>query len=153
MENKTPDRIDDEIDRLSPDSLITMFSRSPLLLACVLSVVIHGALTLATSWKYTYENYIKEKPASSLQEEPAATNGTAAAAAATNAPPVAPTNGVAVPAAATNAAAPVEDEEAAKLKQYSNAPVVKAITEVASTNEIPKVEDALGISIKETNPF
>jgi hypothetical protein len=57
-----------------------------------------------------------------------------------------------VPSASTNASA-VEDEETAKLRQYSNAPVVQAIMQVAGTNEIPKVGDDIGISIKETNPF
>jgi hypothetical protein len=151
MESRTPEKNREEIERLSPDNLITMFSRSPLLLACVLSVVIHGLLTVATSWEYAYDNYINKKPVSSLEEQPAATNGTDTAAA-TNAPAVPQTNAVVVPSASTNASA-VEDEETAKLRQYSNAPVVQAIMQVAGTNEIPKVGDDIGISIKETNPF
>lgn len=172
METKT-----DEIERLSPERLMRMFSHSPIILAWILSIVIHLGLGAATSWEYAYNRYFRTE-----QEAQAGAGDTNALAGATGVVSsatgtVSAATGTVVAATGTVAAVtvagpatglvsatvvatnepPVEgsrEHEAAMLKKYSNAPVVKAITAVASTNEIPKAPpDDIGISIKDTNPF
>jgi hypothetical protein len=151
----------DEIERLSPERLMRMFSHSPIVLAWILSVVIHLALGAATSWEYAYNRYVKteqESQATGDTNITASATGTVAGATGTVAVVAAPvTSAVATATAvATNEVVPEgsAEHEAAMLKKYSNSPTVQAITAVAKTNEIPKAPpDDIGISIKDTNPF
>lgn len=172
METKT-----EEIERLSPERLVRMFSHSPIILAWIASIVIHLLLGAATSWEYAYNRYFKAEQeaqagagdtnavagatgtVSSATGTVSTATGTVAVATGTVAAVAAPgpiTGVVSATVVATNEP-PVEgsrEYEAAMLKKYSNAPVVQAITAVAKTNEIPKAPpDDIGISIKDTNPF
>ena len=66
--------------------------------------------------------------------------------------PLPATNAAPAAVAATNAPAPVATTNAAAslLEQRKETPIVKAITEVAPTNDIPRQPDDIGISIKDT---
>jgi cytoskeletal protein RodZ len=155
----------EEIERLSPERLMRMFSHSPIVLAWMLSIVIHLLLGAATSWEYAYNRYVKpeqEPQAAGDTNITASATGTVAGATGTvvsatgTVSSAAATSGVSTTVVATNEP-PVDgsrEHEAAMLKKYSNSPTVQAITAVATSNEIPKAPpDDIGISIKDTNPF
>lgn len=167
----------EQIERLSPERLIRMFSASPVILAWVLSIVIHAVLLAGTSWddvmatvkheKRSWEK--KTEAAEPTNAAPSVASSTGAVASATGTVTTA-TGTVSTAAGVTNtsgtnlsnlttvatneAVEGSHDHEAAMLRKYSNSVIVQEITAVASTNEIPKgPPDDLGIKIEDTDPF
>jgi hypothetical protein len=128
------------LERLSPDDLVSSFSKSHLirwfLVALGLHALVIGGLSLGT-----IRDLVDPEGAKARREAAVAT----AQAAATSAP---------APAAAEPAAA--ETPAAAGTPPPSGSaalsPVERATTEAASPAEIPRVPDDLGLSIEDTNP-
>jgi hypothetical protein len=139
-----------EIEKLSPQKLLGTFTQSRFVLWVVAALAIHIVVIGGMSAGYIRDTWID--PEGAVQRKAAAEAAAKAEAEklmrqnapvpATNAAAVAATNAP-TPAATTNA-------EANLLEQRKNTPVVKAITETAPTNDIPKQPDDIGISIKDT---
>ncbi len=141
-----------EIEKLSPQKLLGTFTQTRFVLWVVAAIAIHIVVIGGLSAGYIRDTWIDPEgavqrkaaaeaaakaEAEKLMKQPAplpATNAAPAAVAATNAP---------APVATTNAAASL-------LEQRKETPIVKAITEVAPTNDIPRQPDDIGISIKDT---
>lgn len=159
----------EDIEKLSPERLMRMFSRSPIILAWIMSILIHVGLGAATSWDDAWAMINGKQPSwekkkAGIEETNTTASATGTVSSATGV--VASVTGTVAVATgavasvsetnltgvATNELVPGSAEHtAAMMKKYSNAPVIQAITEI-STN-IPKVADDLGISIKDTDPF
>jgi hypothetical protein len=158
----------EDIERLSPERLMRMFSRSPVILAWIMAILIHLGLGVATSWEDAWA-ILRGKPTSWERKAAGDTNavasvtgtvssvtGTVTTATGMVSIATGDTNAV---VAGTNVTGIATNEpivgspahEAEMLKKYSNSLVVREITAV-DTN-IPKVVDELGISIKDTDPF
>jgi hypothetical protein len=141
-----------EIEKLSPQKLLANFTQSRFAVWVAAALVIHVIVIGGMSFGFIRDTWIDPEGAANRK---AAAEAVAKAEAekllkqlapapVTNAPPATvATNAPAAPAT-TNA-------EASLLDQRRNTPVVKAITEVAPTNDIPKVPDDLGIGIKDMN--
>lgn len=133
-----------DIQRLSPDRLLLGFSNSRLGLAVLVALVIHvlfiGALSIEQIHGWIDPQW-KARQAQAKSESAA------------NPPPAAP---VAATAAATQATKPAGTAgngartEAQLLEERKNSPVVKQITESATTQELPREPD-LGIRLEDTN--
>ena len=155
-----------DIQRLSPDKLMTGFAASPIWTGLLISLAAHVVVIGGTSLGYVYglvdtkwaaerkadkEDMERARKAADLKEQidssrpdtgagPEKTDGTK--------PEGAP--------AGKEGAAPVRPErkmtrEERLMKERADTPVVKAVTEAASPEDIPKEPD-LGISLDETNP-
>jgi len=128
------------LERLSPDELVTSFSKSHLirwfLAALLLHAVVIGGLSLGN---------IRDL----IDPEGAKARAEAAVAAAKAAAMPAPAPAAAEPPAAETpaAAGPTSPSGSAELS-----PVERATSEAASPAEIPRVPDDLGLSIEDTNP-
>lgn len=158
MEN----RLDEDISRLSPDSLIEMFSKTSFGTVMALSIAIHIVLTIATSTSYIWNKINPEKPqtasatnnvnnasASNALNGASASNGTASAAqtgAVASATQNPTANSQTPGSAQTNA-------EQTLLEQHKDSPVVKRVMEQAKPEEIPEKPSDDGIPIQDTNPF
>lgn len=128
------------LERLSPDDLVSSFSKSHLIrwfvVALGLHVVVIGGLSLGT---------IRDL----VDPEGAKTRREAAVAAAEAAAPPAPAPAAAEPAAAEP---PVADSPPPPASSAELSPIEQATSEAASPDEIPRVPDDLGLSIEDTNP-
>lgn len=132
-----------DIQRLSPDQLVTMFSQSPFSRGIVLAFVIHIVVIAVTSVGFVWRTYISPETA---EEEPVEIEAPA------QPQPPRPepqTETRSEPTAAETA----QSEHDALMEQYKDTPTVRAITEAADPDEIPDMPDGLGISLDETNPF
>lgn len=141
-----------EIEKLSPQKLLGTFTQSRFVLWVVAALAIHIVVIGGMSAGYIRDTWID--PEGAIQRKAAAEAAAKAEAEKLmrqNAP-VPATNAAPVAAAATNAPTPVAttNAETNLLEQRKNTPVVKAITETAQTNDIPKQPDDIGISIKDT---
>jgi hypothetical protein len=141
-------------DKYSPQAQLTGFTNSKFALWLGAALIIHVLVIGALSMGYIRDTWIDPEGAKARKEAMAAA---AKAEAEKNAPkPPAPaataTNAVA-PAtnAAPTTAAPATNTLAGIPDERKNTAVVKEITAVAPTNEIPKSPDDLGLSIKDTN--
>lgn len=136
MQAETP-VAETSLERLSPDDLVSSFSKSHLIrwfvVALGLHVLVIGGLSLGT---------IRDL----FDPEGAKARREAAVAAAKAAAPPAPAT-VEPAAAETPAAAATPPAGSAELS-----PVERATSEAASPAEIPRVPDDLGLSIEDTNP-
>ena len=143
----------------SPEALLTVFSKGKIVMWMAVAVLLHVLVIGSLSVDFIRDHYLfpeearKRKEALELarkklleappKPEPAATN---AAPAVTNVV-VTETGTVAAAAASTNRALTAEEK---LLEAHKDAPVVKEITATATTNEMPKLQDALGVSIEDT---
>ncbi len=141
-----------DIQRLSPDRLMSGFSTSRVWTALTISLGVHAVIILGTSLGYVYgridtewaeeqkarqQEEAKAEQAARLKDEIDASKPEKSPAgkdASSKAPP----------------AKKMSDEERL-MKERADTPVVKAITEAARPEDIPK-EPGLNISIEDTNP-
>lgn len=126
--------------KMSPEKLMSGFTRSRFSLWMAAAVVVHVIFIGSLSFGYIRDTWIDPDGAA---ERKAAAEELARAAAPKPAPAPAPKP---VPAAPTN-----PPTEQTLMEQRKNTPVIKAITQTAATNEIPKQPDDLGISINDTH--
>jgi hypothetical protein len=127
-----------KLDRLSPDALVEVFSRSQMtrwfLAALVVHAIVIGGFSIGT---------IRDL----LDPEGAA--GRKAEAARKAAPPAAAAQADAAPAAGQQPAPSPAAEPAAST---GTTPIERATSEVAKPDEIPRTPDDLGIGLEDTNP-
>ncbi len=134
----------EDIDKLSPQKLTGVFSRSPVMKALGIAVVLHIVVIGGTSLRYLYRSLIATPPpeveatetaeadveeAADPQEAADAQEGTAAA-----------------PAAAAAAARPA----GSPAEPRPDAPVVRRVTDSASPDELPAMPDDLGLRLEDT---
>ena len=135
MQAETP-VAETSLERLSPDDLVSSFSKSHLirwfLAALGLHAIVIGSLSVGT-----IRDLVDPEGAKARRE--------AAVAAATPAPIPA----AADPAAAETTAAAGSTPPAAAAER---SPVERSTSEAASPAEIPRIPDDLGLSIEDTNP-
>jgi hypothetical protein len=139
MQAETP-VAETSLERLSPDDLVSSFSKSHLirwfLAALGLHAIVIGGLSLGT-----IRDLVDPEGAKARREAAVA----AAKAATTPAPaPPAAEPAAAEPPAAAGTTPPAGSGELS--------PVERATSEAASPDEIPRVPDDLGLSIEDTNP-
>ncbi len=171
-----------EVNEVSPEDLLAVFSRGRIVLWMLVAVLIHVIVIGATSVGYIRDEWIdregakvrREAAAAALAAQKAAekaavaqksavanapaeaggtnvlsgagvTNAPATAAGGTNAAVAGATE---VGAAGTNAT-PADASDDAMLKARRDTAVVKRITQVAASNELPATPD-LGISLEDT---
>lgn len=150
----------DDYGRHSPDVLLQVFSRSRLVLWCVVAVGIHVLVTVATSTSYIRDRWIDPEGAAARKAAVEAKKQAGADvpdAGATNAPAAAASNAtvtVSAPAEAKDgsgkaAPAEVEIDGVAVPADRTNSAVFKAITSTAKPEELPADSD-LGISLDDT---
>ncbi len=150
MNNNSP-----HLDQFSPHKLLTGFTRSRFWMWMVMAIAVHVLFIGALSLGYIRDNYIDPEGA---QARKTAAEAAAKAEAEKNAPkpPVSlpPDTAAATNAAPTNAVAatfaPATNSLPDIPEDRKDTAVVKAITAVAQTNEIPKMPDDLGLSIRDT---
>ena len=146
-----------DIQRLSPDGLMAGFSTSRVWRALMISLGVHAVIILGTSLTYIYgridTNWAEEQKARQQAEAKAEQAeklkdeiNTSKPKGAEPAKPPAGTD-----ASSKTAPAKKLTDEARLMRERADTPVVRAITEAAKPEDIPK-EPALGISIDETNP-
>jgi hypothetical protein len=136
----------DDIDKLSPQKLMGVFSETPALMAFGVAVILHVLVIGGTSLSYIYATWIN--PSAPVAEEDAANGGSGTdAAGGTNVTAVAATNDAATAGEAT------ADEGAATgpAEGQAEAPVVKRVTEASAPGETPDLPDDIGIKIEDTN--
>jgi len=122
------------VERLSADDLVTGFSRSPIVLACVAAVVLH-LVVVGLDYGISYTRAAMRAGAE---------DGDAAAAAR---PADMPPATAAAPQPNTAKTGDAEEAPAG----FEDTPVGKRITEAADPNQTPELPD-LDLSIDETNP-
>lgn len=143
-----------EVEKVSPEKLIAGFARGRIALWVVVAVVAHVLLIGGTSVGYIRDRWVDPEGAqvrkAKAQAIAAAAKQAAARAAAAAAPKAKPALAV---ASATNAApvAAASTNESVAGRAVQDTPVMKRITATATTNELPKPGDDLGISIRDTN--
>ncbi len=145
-----------DMERLAPQKLLEPFARGKVVRCVILAILIHVGVIGAFSTRYIYYNWIDPEAGKALEE---AEEREAAEADKT------PRSRRATPAA-TSRGATAETPEGEKPKtqntgtsdkelveKHGDKPVVKAITEAATPDEIPKAPtpDGLGISLEDTN--
>jgi hypothetical protein len=140
-----------EIEKLSPPSLLAGFTKSRLVAWIVVATLIHVVVIGALSFDYIRDTWINpEGAALRKQQAEAAAREALKAATETNtaAAATAPSN---TKAATVTTAKPAKQltEEERLAKERNNTPVMKEITETASTNDIPREPDALDLSIRD----
>lgn len=153
MENKLENS---EINAVSPEHLLVVFSRGRIMLWMGVAVLIHVVVIGVTSVGYIRDQWIDPEGAKARKEAAAAA---LEAEKAKLAPPVRPATSAAstnnqasaVPAPLPVTNAPAAVDETAQLAARRDTKVVKRITEAASSNEIPQKPD-LGILLEDTNP-
>lgn len=164
-----------ELERINPDKLVGNFGQSGITRFLAIAVALHLVVLGATSLGYMYEQYLQwfdppayaayvqaqadaKKAAEAADTPTSGTPGTPAAAGTTPgttpADGTSPSNGTSsAPATNGQAAAPAAQTGMEGIPEDKrDNPVVKAITETAKPDEIPKKPDDLGISIQDTNP-
>lgn len=140
-----------DIQGLSPRKLLENFTASRFVLWTVAAVAIHVVVIGGLSAGYIRDTWID--PEGAAQRKAAAEAAAKAEVEKSTKPaPSAPATNVA-PAAVTTAPTAVvnpTNTEAGLIEQRKDTPVIKAITSVAPTNDIPKQPDDIGISIEDT---
>jgi hypothetical protein len=143
-----------EVEKVSPEKLLAGFARGRIALWVAVAVVAHVLLIGGTSTGYIRDRWVDPEGAqvrkAKAQEIVAAAKKAAAKAAAAAAPKTKP---VAAAASATNTApvAAASTNEPVAGRSVQDTPVMQRITATATTNELPKPGDDLGISIRDTN--
>ena len=140
---------EDDLQRLSPDGLMTMFSRSHIALCLVIAIGLHVAVIASTSMPYIRDRWIDPEGAAlrriARQRElekrraaqRAARRGTATQASATR------------PATTAKAAAsPARRAEQAVPPRARNSRMYKATTQKAAPGEIPKLPEELTVPLE-----
>ncbi|MCG3148809.1 MAG: hypothetical protein PCFJNLEI_02256 [Verrucomicrobiae bacterium] len=131
-----------DVLKMSPEKLMAGFTRSRFGLWIGLAVVVHVFCIGTLSLGYIRDTWIDPEGAA---ERKAAVEALVKA----NAPkPPAPPTPAPAPASTNVAAAPVSDKTL--MQQRSNAPIIKAITDLPDKTEIPKQPNDLGISLDDT---
>ena len=141
-----------DIQRLSPDGLMSGFSTSRVWTALTISLGVHAVVILGTSLGYIYGRIDTEwaEEQKALQQKEAKAEQAAKLKDEIDASkPEKPPAGK--DASSKSPPAKKMTDEERLMKERADTPVVKAITEAASPEDIPK-EPGLGISIDETNP-
>ena len=145
-----------EVEKVSPEKLLAGFARGRIALWVVVAVVAHVLLIGGTSVGFIRDRWVDPEGAQvrkvKAQEIVAAAKKAATKAAAAAAAPKAKPTAAAV-ASATNAApvAAASTNEPAAGRAVQDTPVMQRVTATATTNELPKPGDDLGISIRDTN--
>jgi hypothetical protein len=150
-----------EIERLSPDRLMSGFSKSRILTGMFLSVVIHFVVLGATSVDYVHgvidPAWKKEQEVKKEAERQAERAAKLKAKLEAEGPPVeekkpadseSKTSGGEKTKPSTGAGM---SEEERMMKARAETPMVKTITDTATPDELPKEPD-MEISIQDTNP-
>jgi hypothetical protein len=141
-----------DMERLAPQKLLEPFAKGKVIRFVILAVVIHVVVIGAFSTRYVYYNWIDREAGKALKEAEALEVAERKAGPATAAPIA--TNRAAAPAAPKGSAPQTTGTSDKELvEKHGDKPVVKAITEAASPDEIPKAPtpDGLGISLEDTN--
>jgi len=141
---------DDVLKQHAPDKLLRGFAGN-LMMWMALAAIIHVVAIGGTSIAYIRDTWIDPEGAAvrKQQAEQAARDAAKAAAGLTN-----ETASVTTPSPVTTNAPvaappkPLSEEERLRAERM-NTPVMKEINETATTNEIPKVPDDLGLSIRD----
>ncbi len=137
------------IERLTPDGLVVHFSRSPLMMGILLSIVLHAVVIGGLSYDYIYYDWINPAAGQARQAEQEKLRAQAAqlkaeqdeAALAASKPPVAP--------ATTQ---PTGKNPLVPESQPGQSPVEQRVNEMPKEGEIPPNPfNDLGISIDQTN--
>jgi hypothetical protein len=143
---------DDVIKTHAPDRLLRAFNNNRIVLALVIAVAAHVVVIGATSMSYIRDTYIDPEGAAQRKaaaEAAAKAAMKAAAGVSTNAPAAAPTDATKTNSAPKAVTSAVEKTDAQLMEERKGSPVIKAITDVAKPDEIPKQPDDIGISIKD----
>ncbi len=146
-----------DIQRLSPDRIMAGFSVSRVWTALVISLGVHAVVILGTSLGYVYgridTEWAEEQKARQQKEakaeQAARLKNEIDASTPDRAEPEKPTAGKDAASEAPPAKKMTDEERL--MKERADTPVVKAITEAAKPEDIPK-EPGLNISIDDTNP-
>jgi hypothetical protein len=144
-----------EVEKVSPEKLLAGFARGRIALWMIVAVVAHVLLIGGTSIGTIRDRWVDPEGAqvrkAKAQEIVAAAKKAAANAAAAAAPKA--KLPAAAGASATNAApvAAASTNEPVAGRAIQDTPVMQRITATATTNELPKPGDDLGISIRDTN--
>ena len=144
-----------EVEKVSPEKLLAGFARGRIALWVVVAVVAHVLLIGGTSVGFIRDRWVDPEGAqvrkAKAQEIVAAAKKAAAKAAAKAAPKA--KSAAAAGASATNAApvAAASTNEPAAGQAVQDTPMMQRVTATATTNELPKPGDDLGISIRDTN--
>lgn len=138
---------ENDIGRLTPQKLLESFSRGKVIRCVILAVVIHAAVIGALSTRYIYCTWVNPEAGEASKEAEAREAAENANVAAVATP--APSGNVAAAAKAGGA----DESDAALVKKHGDRPSVKAITDTAAPDEIPKAPTpgGLGISLEDTN--
>ena len=140
-----------------PEKLLSVFTGGKMVVWGTLAIVVHVIFVGATSIGYIKDTWIdpegaKLRKAAMEQKaaaEAAAAEQKAAAEAAAKLPP--PTEGK--PATvSTQETEKAQADDQKVLESRKDTPTGKRLTDVASSNEIPKEAKDLGLSIEDTNP-
>jgi len=143
-----------DIDRMAPQKLLEPFAKGKVVRFVFLALLIHVVVIGAFSTRYIYYTWIDPEAGKALKEaeEREAAEAEKGHQAVTGSP--AASNGTAI-AGSTNTpqsqGSVTSDKEL--VEKHGDKPVVKAITETATPDEIPKAPtpDGLGISLDDTN--
>jgi hypothetical protein len=146
-----------EIQKMSPDKLVRMFSRSHVGVAVLLALLIHVVFVGAMSVNYIWETYIAPEQAQAAAA--AATNTVDEAAvtasdtntAAVASPAAAGAAGSGTPAATAQGAAAANMEGIPE--QYRDSEVVRSVTEASKPEDIPSMPDPIGVPLGTEDPF
>ncbi len=141
--------MDKDIERLAPQKLLERFSRGRILLCLGAAALLHVVIIASLSTNYIYYSWINPE-AGRAREEAAkkAAEGSSEEAASPAPAAAADTNQVAETKPRDGDSGKTQEQ---LLEEHKDAPVVKAITEKATPEEIPDEPDSLGISIEDTN--
>jgi hypothetical protein len=133
-------------DQISPDDLLSGFSKSHLvrwfLAALLLHVIVIGGFSVGTVRDWLDPEGAKARKAAAIAAAKAATTPAETAAPPAEGQPAEPAEG--------KPAEPQAGAEATTAEAKS--PIEKATTEAAKPGEIPSAPDDLGLSIDDTNP-
>ena len=123
----------ENVEDISPYTLLKNFSRSRLLWCLFLALLIHAAVIGGLSTKYIYRTWIN--PESALPEQAAAAGADSSSDDGTSED------------LAGDAKGPGSDEKPATTDGMPEAPVVDRVTEQADPDQIPQEPGGLGLSI------
>ncbi|HUT31883.1 MAG TPA: hypothetical protein VNE39_00255 [Planctomycetota bacterium] len=130
------------IQKLSPDKLLTDFTKTKVLWCFLIAVAIHLVATAATSIGYIRDRWVDPEGAARRK---------AAQLDAAKADVPSPKPKVESPRPDASRPEPKEAKAKSPDDAPKGTPVMKEITELPKKGEIPKAPDDLGISIDETN--
>ena len=144
-----------DLQRLAPEKLTVIFSRSKILLGLGIAVMLHLVLMAATSVTYVRDTWVDpegaaRRKAERLAAKEAVAKGARAAPATARATEPTPSTAAGT-APATGASAGKTPDEL-EMDRRKGSAVIKQITDKPKKGEIPKNPDDLGIGIDETNP-